>query len=48
MIKERLTSLDVFRGFTIMLMTIVNNPGSWGRFILLCNTPNGMAGRQPI
>jgi predicted acyltransferase len=29
MIKERLTSLDVFRGFTIMLMTIVNNPGSW-------------------
>ena len=30
MIKERLTSLDVFRGFTIMLMTIVNNPGSWG------------------
>lgn len=30
MIKERLTSLDVFRGFTIILMTIVNNPGSWG------------------
>nr|WP_315145425.1 DUF5009 domain-containing protein [uncultured Flavobacterium sp.] len=29
MIKERLTSLDVFRGFTIILMTIVNNPGSW-------------------
>ena len=28
--KERLTSLDVFRGFTIILMTIVNNPGSWG------------------
>lgn len=30
MTKERLISLDVFRGFTIMLMTIVNNPGSWG------------------
>jgi predicted acyltransferase len=30
MLKERLTSLDVFRGFTIILMTIVNNPGSWG------------------
>lgn len=30
MTKERLTSLDVFRGITIMLMTIVNNPGSWG------------------
>lgn len=30
MMKERLTSLDVFRGFTIILMTIVNNPGSWG------------------
>ncbi|HRN44199.1 MAG TPA: DUF5009 domain-containing protein, partial [Flavobacterium sp.] len=29
MIKERLISLDVFRGFTILLMTIVNNPGSW-------------------
>ena len=29
MTKERLTSLDVFRGFTILLMTIVNNPGSW-------------------
>jgi len=28
--KERLTSLDVFRGMTIMLMTIVNNPGDWG------------------
>ena len=27
--KERLISLDVFRGFTILLMTIVNNPGSW-------------------
>ncbi len=30
MIKDRLTSLDVFRGFTIFLMTIVNNPGDWG------------------
>lgn len=30
MTKERLISLDVFRGFTIILMTIVNNPGSWG------------------
>lgn len=29
MTKERLTSLDIFRGFTILLMTIVNNPGSW-------------------
>ena len=29
MTKERLLSLDVFRGFTILLMTIVNNPGSW-------------------
>lgn len=30
MTKDRLISLDVFRGFTILLMTIVNNPGSWG------------------
>jgi predicted acyltransferase len=29
MTKERLLSLDVFRGFTILLMTVVNNPGSW-------------------
>ncbi|WP_348800378.1 acyltransferase family protein [Flavobacterium adhaerens] len=29
MTKDRLISLDVFRGLTIMLMTIVNNPGSW-------------------
>jgi predicted acyltransferase len=29
MTRERLISLDVFRGFTILLMTIVNNPGSW-------------------
>ena len=28
--KQRLMSLDVFRGMTIMLMTIVNNPGDWG------------------
>jgi predicted acyltransferase len=28
--KERLLSLDVLRGITIMLMTIVNNPGDWG------------------
>lgn len=27
--KERLISLDVFRGITILSMTIVNNPGSW-------------------
>ncbi len=29
MTKERLISLDVFRGLTILLMTVVNNPGSW-------------------
>lgn len=29
MTKERLLSLDIFRGFTILLMTIVNNPGNW-------------------
>ena len=28
--KQRLISLDVFRGMTIILMTIVNNPGDWG------------------
>ncbi|WP_268122264.1 acyltransferase family protein [Roseivirga pacifica] len=27
---ERLLSLDVFRGLTIALMILVNNPGSWG------------------
>ncbi|CAM2992454.1 acyltransferase family protein [Flavobacterium frigoris] len=29
MAKERLISLDVFRGLTVFLMTIVNNPGDW-------------------
>ncbi len=28
--KNRLISLDVFRGLTVMLMTLVNNPGDWG------------------
>lgn len=28
--KQRLISLDVLRGLTMMLMTIVNNPGDWG------------------
>lgn len=27
--SRRLVSLDAFRGFTIMLMILVNNPGSW-------------------
>lgn len=29
--SERLTSLDAFRGTTIALMVLVNNPGSWGQ-----------------
>src|SRR5690348_6164083 len=28
--RERLVSLDVFRGLTIAGMLLVNNPGSWG------------------
>lgn len=28
--KERLLSLDVFRGLTVMGMILVNNPGDWG------------------
>jgi predicted acyltransferase len=28
--KERLVSLDAFRGFTIAAMVLVNNPGDWG------------------
>ncbi len=28
--KERLVSLDVFRGATIAAMILVNNPGDWG------------------
>ena len=27
--KQRLLSLDVFRGMTIFFMIIVNTPGSW-------------------
>jgi predicted acyltransferase len=29
-VPARLVSLDVFRGLTVMLMTLVNNPGDWG------------------
>jgi predicted acyltransferase len=29
MTKERYYSLDVFRGATVALMILVNNPGSW-------------------
>src|SRR6476660_7568371 len=29
-IRERLLSLDVFRGLTIAGMLLVNDPGSWG------------------
>jgi predicted acyltransferase len=29
-LKERLASLDVFRGLTIAGMLLVNNPGTWG------------------
>ena len=29
-VRERLLSLDVFRGMTIAGMLLVNNPGSWG------------------
>ncbi len=28
--KERLLSLDAFRGITMLAMVVVNNPGSWG------------------
>lgn len=28
--KTRIISVDVLRGLTIMMMTIVNNPGDWG------------------
>ena len=30
MVKDRYISVDVFRGFTIALMIIVNSPGNWG------------------
>jgi predicted acyltransferase len=29
MMNERFYSLDVFRGATVALMILVNNPGSW-------------------
>lgn len=28
--NKRLFSIDIFRGLTVILMTIVNNPGDWG------------------
>lgn len=29
--SQRIVSLDAFRGLTIMLMILVNNPGDWGK-----------------
>lgn len=42
--KERLLSLDAFRGFTIMAMILVNFPGSWSHIYppLLHATWNGL------
>jgi predicted acyltransferase len=31
--KNRLDSIDILRGITIMLMTLVNNPGDWGNIV---------------
>jgi predicted acyltransferase len=28
--NTRILSVDVFRGLTVMMMTLVNNPGDWG------------------
>jgi predicted acyltransferase len=28
--KERISAVDIFRGMTIVLMILVNNPGTWG------------------
>lgn len=28
--KNRILSVDILRGITVMLMTVVNNPGDWG------------------
>jgi predicted acyltransferase len=28
--KQRIISIDIFRGLTMMLMVLVNNPGDWG------------------
>jgi len=33
--KQRLLSLDVFRGLTVALMILVNNPGSWAHIYAL-------------
>ena len=30
MLKERIISVDILRGMTVLLMIIVNNPGNWG------------------
>ena len=38
--KQRYYSLDVFRGATVALMILVNNPGSWGHlFAPLAHAP---------
>ena len=41
--SERLLSLDVFRGITIMGMILVNNPGTWSAIYPQLEHANGMA-----
>ena len=45
---RRIYSIDIFRGMTIALMIIVNNPGSWGNVYPPFYTLNGMDVHPPI
>ncbi len=42
-VNQRFYSLDVFRGATVCLMILVNNPGSWGSIYARWNMHPGMA-----
>lgn len=40
--NQRYYSLDVFRGATVALMIMVNNPGSWSHMFAPSNMHRGM------
>jgi len=47
-LKERLVSLDVFRGLTMACMILVENPGNWHIYKPLRHASWGMLGKDGL
>lgn len=46
--KDRLVSLDVFRGLTMICMVLVENPGNWSIYPVLSHARWGMVGENGL